>query len=399
LEVAIVAVAPTADVPAVRLVPSDEEVMLRDAVFKIATSFGPAYYKQCNAESRTPVELWRALARGGYLGVHLPEEFGGAGRGLHELAAVFEETAVAGCPLLALLLTPGIIAPIVNRHGTQEQKRCWLPGIISGDLRFSFGLTEPDAGSNTQKITTVARRDGDKYIVNGQKYYISGVDECDHILLVTRTGRDEHGRGQLSLLMVDPDSPGLTRQPLATALEEPEKQFMLFFEDVEVNADRLIGAEGGGLRVAFDGLNPERILVAAMSVGIARYALDKACDYARSRQVWSTPIGAHQGIAHPLAEGKVKLEQARLMTQKAATLYDAGLSAGEASNIAKLAAAEAGIYCLDQAIQTHGGNGVALDYNLTNYWWLARLQTIAPVSRQMILNFIAEHSLKLPRSY
>jgi alkylation response protein AidB-like acyl-CoA dehydrogenase len=385
--------------PRLDLVPSDEERMLRDTVFRIAADFGPKYYRKVNAEQRTASELWAALGERGYLGVHLPEEYGGGGLGLQELTAVLEETAAAGCPLLSLLVSPGIIGTILARHGSPQQNDRWLRGIADSSLRFSFALTEPDAGVNSHRISTIARRDGERYIINGQKYYISGVDDCDHLLVVTRTGKSADGRGQLSLLMVDPNAPGLTRQPIETALEEPEKQFTLFFDEVETPVENLVGEEGKGLHAAFDGLNPERILSAAVSVGLARYALDKACAYARERSVWSAPIATHQAIAHPLAEGKVKLEQARLVMQKAAALYDAGLDAGEASNICKLAAAEAGVFCLDHAIQTHGGNGVALEYELTNYWFLARLQLIAPISKQMVLNNIAEHSLGLPRSY
>jgi alkylation response protein AidB-like acyl-CoA dehydrogenase len=219
------------------------------------------------------------------------------------------------------------------------------------------------------------------------------------MLVVARTGYDERGRGELTLLMVDPKSPGLSMQPIATAPEQPEQQFAVFFDNVEVPVDRVVGEPGSGLRVAFDGMNPERILSAAISTGVGRWALDKACDYARSRQVWNQPIGAHQALAHPLADAKVKLEQARLMMQRAAALYDAGLPAAEASNIAKVAAAEAGILALDRAIQTHGGNGMAVDTELSSYWFLLRLQLIAPVSSEMVLNYIAEHSLGLPRSY
>lgn len=385
--------------PVLTVIPSDEERMLRETVFSIASVFGPKYYRQVNAERRAPTELWHALGDAGFLGVHLPSEYGGGGLGIKELTAVLEETAAAGCPLLSLLVSPGIIGTILARHASLEQKDRWLRGIADASLRFSFALTEPGAGSNSHKITTTARRDGERYVINGQKYYISGVDECDQILVVTRTGSSADGRGQLSLLMVPPDAPGLTRQPIETALEEPEKQFTLFFDNVEVDADCLVGEEGRGLRAAFDGLNPERILSGAVSVGIARYALDKACSYARERSVWSAAIGSHQAIAHPLADGKIKLEQARLMTQKACVLYDAGLDAGEASNFAKLAAAEAGVFCLDRAIQTHGGNGMAIEFGLTTYWYLARLQLIAPVSREMVLNFVSEHSLGLPRSY
>jgi alkylation response protein AidB-like acyl-CoA dehydrogenase len=385
--------------PTLSLMPSDEERALRDAVFRITAGFGPKYYKSVSDEHRPPEELWRALGDNGFLGVHLPEEYGGGGRGLQELVAVLEETAAAGCPLLKLLVSPGIIGTILARHGTPEQKDRWLRGIASAELKFSFGLTEPNAGSNSHNISTTAQRVGDKYVVNGQKYYISGVDECDQLLLVTRTGEDAKGRGALTLLMVDPNSEGLTRQPIETALDEPEKQFTLYFDNVEVDVDRRIGEEGKGLRVAFDGLNPERILSAAVSIGIGRFALDKACDYARTRTVWSAPIGSHQAIAHPLARGKVLLEQAKLMNQKAAALYDAGLEAGEASNIAKLASAEAGVHCLDHAIQTHGGNGYSTEYDLAQFWFLTRLQLTAPVSREMVLNYVAEHTLKLPRSY
>jgi alkylation response protein AidB-like acyl-CoA dehydrogenase len=385
--------------PALALLPSAEEKALREAVYAIAAEYGPKYFKAISDEGRPPDELWNALGANGFLGVHLPEEYGGGGQGLLELVAVLEETAAAGCPLLKLLVSPGIIGTILARHGTPEQKQRWLTGIANAEQKFSFALTEPDAGSNSHNISTVARREGDTYFITGQKYYISGVDVCDHMLVVTRTGRDAKGRGALTLLMVDPNAPGLTKQPIETALDEPEKQVTLYFDNVEVDADCRIGDEGKGLRVAFDGLNPERILSAAVSNGIARYALTKAADYARTRRVWSTPIGAHQAIAHPLAEGKVKLEQARLMTQKAAALYDAGLDAGEASNIAKLASAEAGVHCLDRAIQTHGGNGFSNEYELAQFWFLTRLQLTAPVSREMVLNYVAEHTLKLPRSY
>ncbi|MEA2597169.1 MAG: hypothetical protein QOF01_3638, partial [Thermomicrobiales bacterium] len=316
--------------PVLDLVPSHEEEMLRDTVFRIAASFGPKYYKEVDRAKRTPIELWNALGDRGFLGVNLPVEYGGGGLGLQQLVHVLEETGAAGTPLLLLLVSPGIVGTILHRHGTPEQKERWLTRVATGDLRFSFALTEPNAGSNSQNISTVARRDGDRYLINGQKYYISGIDQSELVLVVTKTGVDDRGRGELTLLMVDPKSPGISYQPIDTALEEPEKQFTVYFDDVEVPVENRIGDEGKGLRVAFDGLNPERILSAAVSVGVARYALDKATSYARERIVWSVPIGAHQAIAHPLAEAKVKLEQARLMMGRASALYDAGLPAGEA---------------------------------------------------------------------
>jgi alkylation response protein AidB-like acyl-CoA dehydrogenase len=265
---------------------------------------------------------------------------------------------------------------------------------------MAFAITETDAGSNSHRVSTTARQQDGGWVINGSKTYISGVDEAEAILVVTRTGfDDETGRAELSLFIVDSDAPGLSKQLIPTEVVAPEKQFALFFDDVEVGSDRLIGTPSQGLRQVFTGLNPERITGAAMLNGIGRYVLDRAAEYAKQRSVWDAPIGSHQGIAHPLAEAKIHLELARLMTARAASLYDAGLDAGEAANMAKFAAAEAALRCVDQAIQTHGGNGMAREYGIASMWGMARLLRIAPVSREMILNFVAQHSLGLPRSY
>jgi alkylation response protein AidB-like acyl-CoA dehydrogenase len=263
----------------------------------------------------------------------------------------------------------------------------------------AFAITEPGAGSNSHKLATAARPDNGKYVLRGEKTYISGVEEADAILVVARMRMDD---GQLGLplpLLVDADAPGLERQQIPMAFNAPDKQWTLFFDDVEVPADRLIGGETGGLGALFDGLNPERIMGASLSLGSGRRALELASAYARERDVWGQPIGAHQGISHPLAEGKIELELAKLMTQKAAALYDAGAKAGEASNMAKYAAAEAALKCVDRAIQTHGGNGFALEYGVAELYWSVRVARTAPVSREMILNYVAEHSLGLPKSY
>jgi len=265
---------------------------------------------------------------------------------------------------------------------------------------MAFAITEPDAGSNSHKISTTATRDGDEYILRGTKYYISGLDEAEQILVVTRTGVDENsGRGKLSLFVVDTDSPGLEKTPIPMEILAPDKQFTVFFDEVRVPADRLIGAEHEGLRQVFTGLNPERVMGAAQGNGISRYALAKAASYALDRQVWGVPIGMHQGLSHPLAIAKIEVEQARLMTQKAAWLYDQGLDAGEAANMAKYASAEASLKALDQAIQTHGGNGLTTEYGLATLYGITRLFRTAPVSREMVLNFVAQHSLGLPKSY
>ncbi len=301
------------------------------------------------------------------------------------------------------MVSPAICATIIAKFGTEAQKQRWLPGFATGQLKMAFAITEPDAGSNSHNLSLTATKDGDLYRLNGSKYYISGVDECDAILVVTRSGVDpDTGRGRLSLFVVDTDTPGLDKQVLPVEITAPEKQYTLFFDNVQVEADRLIGAEGEGLRQVFVGLNPERILSAATANGIGRYALAKAAEYARGREVWGTPIGRHQGISHPLAKSKIEVELARLMTDKAAWLCDhAGDTpeAGEAANMAKYAAAEATLAALDQAIQTHGGNGMSTEYGLADLWGMARLLRIAPVSREMILNFVAQHSLGLPKSY
>ncbi len=373
--------------------------MLREAVRGICSDFGPEYTRRTSAAGEPPSELWEALASHGYLSVNVPEEYGGGGLGLGALAAVGEEVAAAGCSLLLIVVSPAIVGSILVRHGTDEQKDRWLRGIGAGTTKIAFAITEPDAGSNSHNISTAARRSNGKWVLRGTKTFISGVEDADGILVVARE-RDEQGRLGLPLLfIVDAGAAGLERQHIPTALRGGDKQWLLFFDDVEVEADRLIGSETAGLKAAFDGLNPERIMGAAVCNGAARRALDLAARYARERIVWNGPIGAHQGISHPLAEAKIELELARLMMQKAAALYDAGAPAGEASNIAKYAAAEAGIHCVDQAIQTHGGNGFALEYGLTDMYWGVRLVRTAPVSREMILNYVAEHSLGLPRSY
>jgi alkylation response protein AidB-like acyl-CoA dehydrogenase len=338
--------------------------------------------------------LWQDLARHGFIGINFPEEYGGGGAGMAELAIVCEETAAHGCPLLLLLVSSAISAELLARYGTLDQRREWLPRMASGDTKVVFAITEPDAGSNTRQITTTAVRDGGDYLLDGTKYYISGVDEADALIVVARTAPDK-----LSLLLVPTDAAGLVKHRLPVGISVPEKQYTLHFDHVRVPAAALIGTEHDGFRQVFDGLNPERITGAAVCVGIGRRAVIKGADYARTRSVWGPAIGSHQAISHPLAKAKVEVDLAAMMTAKAAWLYDNGHPAGEASNVAKYAAAEAAVGAVDHAIQIHGGNGLSAEYGLLPQWGLARLLRIAPVSREMILNYVAQHSLSLPRSY
>jgi alkylation response protein AidB-like acyl-CoA dehydrogenase len=304
--------------------------------------------------------------------------------------------------MLLMLVTAAICAELIARFGSDAQKQHWLPRLGTGE-KMAFAITEPDAGSNTHRLSTTATRDGDVYRLRGTKTYISGVDEAHAVLVVARTGTDEAtGDARLSMFIVDRDSPGFEYTLIPVEIAAPEKQFQLFFDDVQIPSDRLLGDEHEGLRQVFSGLNPERITGAAICTGLGRYALARASEYARERVVWDVPIGRHQGIAHPLATAKIELELARLMITKAAWLHDHDADpalAGEAANMAKYAAAEAGLHCLDAAIQTHGGNGMASEYGLADLWGLLRLLRIAPVSREMVLNFVAQQSLGLPKSY
>lgn len=380
---------------------SVEQQAIRESVRAIAAPYDHAWYVDRARSGQKVPELWKAVGEAGFVGVNLPEEYGGGGMGIEELAIVAEELATVGSPLLMMIVSPAICGSLIARFGSTEQKDRWLPGLATGEIKMAFAITEPDAGSNSHQISTAARRDGDEWVLNGKKYYCSGVDEADAVLVVVRTSVDDSsGRARLSLFIVPTDSPGLSMTVIPVEVVAPEKQFTLYFDDLRLGEDALLGEVDNGLRQVFHGLNPERIMSAATSNGIGRFALERGARYARERSVWGgTPIGAHQGISHPLAEAHVHVELARLMTRQAAWLYDHDQPAGEASNIAKFAAADAAVEALDRAIQTHGGNGMSAEYGLADAWGFARVLKIAPVSREMVLNYVAQHSLGLPRSY
>ncbi|MFI7674691.1 acyl-CoA dehydrogenase family protein [Actinophytocola sp. NPDC049390] len=380
---------------------SDERRALRAAVADLGGRYGGDWFLKKARAGEKSTELWDEAGKLGYLGVNVPEEYGGGGGNIGDLAAVAEELSAQGCGLLLMVVSPAICATIITRFGTDAQKQEWLPRFADGSLRMAFAITEPDAGSNSHKITTTARRDGDEWVLNGRKVFISGVDEAAAVMVVGRTEDAKTGKLKPALFIVPTDTPGFEWQPIEMDIVSPDKQFMLFLDDVRLPADALVGSQDAALLQLFAGLNPERIMAASFAIGMGRYALDKAVDYVKSRQVWSTPIGAHQGVAHPLAEAKIQLELAKVMTQKAAALYDAGddMGAGEAANMAKYAAAEASIKAVDTAVQVHGGNGLTAEYGLGALVSAARVNRIAPVSREMILNFVAQNTLGLPKSY
>ncbi|WP_433758476.1 acyl-CoA dehydrogenase family protein [Nocardia sp. CA-135398] len=381
---------------------TEEQKALRAAVAALATKYGFRDYVLPKARKNEPLtELWDEAGKLGFLGVNLPEEYGGGGAGMYELALVMEELSAQGAGLLLMVVSPAICGTIITKYGTDEQKQQWLPKLADGTAKMVFGITEPDAGSNSHQITTTARRDGDDWILNGRKIFISGVDQAEAVLIVSRTEDHKTGKLKPALFIVPTDAPGFVKTPQEMDIIEPDHQFTLFLDDVRLPSDALVGKEDAALMQLFAGLNPERIMGAAMAVGMGRYAIDRAVEYAKERTVWKTPIGAHQGISHPLAAVKVEVELAKLMMQKAATLYDAGdeMGAAEAANMAKYAAAEASIKALDQAIQTHGGAGLTKEYGLAAMLAAARIGRIAPVSREMVLNFVAQYSLGLPKSY
>lgn len=379
---------------------ADHHGALRESVGKLVGKFGRKYFQDCVANETQPDALWNELGEAGFLGVHISDQYGGSGGGLADLNVVIEECAAQGCPMLQLVIA-SICAPIIERFGSDELKDKWLPGIATGRRKMAFGITEPDAGSNTHKVSTTARKDGDGWTLSGAKYWTSAIDESEAVLVVARDGDLDAGDGRsaLSLFVVPTSAPGITLQRIDAALRSPEKQFSVFFDNVKLPAEALIGERGAGLKQVFVGLNPERVSAAAINNGISRFALAKGAQYANERSVWKTTIGAHQGVAHPLAEAYVGVQTARLMAARAAQLYDLGEDAAEAANMAKFAAAESSLKALDQAIQIHGGNGLSYEYGLADLWFIARLHKTAPVSREMVLNYLSQHSLGLAKSY
>ncbi len=386
------------------LEPTTQENLIRDFVKQVAKKYGRDYWVAKARQGEFAKELWDELASGGYLGMLIPEEHGGGGLGMREMAVLQEELSHQGTPLLLIIVSAVMDATLIARYGNEAMKKRYLPGMARGEIKLCFALTEPTAGSNSFRISTKAVRDGDSYVLNGQKTFISAVDQSDYLLVVARTtpfDEVDNKREGLSLLLVDRKAPGVTLQPLEMGVLHPETQFEVFFDDVRVPRDELIGEEGKGSKYLFDALNPERISAAAVAVGLGQFVLEKAVAYAKERVVFDKPIGAHQGLQHPLAIAKVNLELAALMTRYAAQLFDGGdkVTAAAYANMAKFAAAEAATEACDLAIEVHGGSGFSIDVDLITVWPLVRMLRTVPVSREMALNYIGEHVLGLPRSY
>lgn len=384
---------------------SEMHDLIRETAREIAGDYDRSYWREHGANNTFPQEYWNDLADAGFLGTFVPEAYGGEGLGVQEMLVANEELTRAGAPSgILFLLTPIFGALTLTAHGTEQQKEEYLPRIASGDLRWCMALTEPNAGTNTLKMETTADRDGDEFVVNGQKIWISGVDHAHGMLLIARTTEydpDDPTHGISMFIVPDPrERDGIELRPLDMAFSEGiARQFEVTFDDLRVDEEWLVGEEDMGSLIWFDTLNPERISTAASTIGQGLRAIDLAVDYASDRQVWAEPIGAHQGVQHPLAESYAQLMCTREMVYKAARKFDAGEDCAEETNIALLRASQVAHEAAHHAVQAHGGNGFTHEYEVFNLWVGTRVAQVAPANTQLLRNYIGEHVLGLPRSY
>jgi acyl-CoA dehydrogenase len=384
---------------------SQELEMIRETARNIASDYDDEYFIEVS-EGKEPTEFWNDCADAGFLGAAIPQEYGGEGMGFWELSAIVEELCANGCLGAEMLFVVNVCfgGITLTENGSEEQKEEWLPGICDGDVNFAMALTEPDAGHNAPNMDTFAEKDGDEFVIDGTKQWISGVDVADRMLLVARTSpKDEAAKMQgVTLFLVDPDDPNIERRELDVGIPTPEKQFELSIDGYRAHEDDIIGTQGMGLYQLFDTVNPERLLGASGAIGVGKCAIERAVDYANEREVFDQPIGAHQGIQHPIADSWAKLQSAGLLVRKAAWMVDNEpdpKKTAEVSNMAKLRATEVGHDATDVALQTHGGNGFSRDYTVIEMWKGSRLGKVAPGSTEMMRNHVAEHTLGLPRSY
>ena len=381
-----------------------EQQLIRDTVRKVCADFPDEYWAKCDSEHRFPWDFYNAMAAGGWLGIAIPEAYGGSGRGITEASLVLEEVAASGAAMngaSGLHLSIFGMHPVV-RHGSEEMKQTYLPQVATGELHVAFGVTEPDAGTDTTAITTSARREGDHYIVRGRKVWTTKALDSQRVLLLVRTTpKDKIARRTdgLTLLLAELQRPEVTISPIEKVGRNAVASCEVVYDDLPVLVTDRVGEEGKGFRYLLDGLNAERILVAAEALGIGRAAMRRAVNYANERVVFNRPIGQNQGIAFPLGEAHMRLEAAEMMIRKASWMLDDGQQCGAEANMAKWLAADAACQAADQAVQTHGGYGYAKEYHVERYWREARMTRLAPISQEMVLNYVTEHVLGLPRSY
>ena len=376
---------------------------IRDAVRSLCQGYPGEYWRDKDRKREYPTEFVQALTDSGFLAVLIPEIYGGSELGIQEAAAILEEIHKSGCNGAACHAQMYIMGTLL-RHGSEEQKKKYLPGIASGELRLqAFGVTEPGSGTDTTSIRTFAKREGDEYVVNGQKVWTSRAEHSDLMLLLARTTpKDEVTKRTdgLSVFLVDLRKSlnhGVTIRPISTMINHATTE--VFIDDLRIPAEQRIGEEGKGFRYILDGMNAERILIGAECIGDSRWFIQKASEYAKDRKVFQRPIGQNQGIQFPIAKAYAQSEAADLMVRKAATLFDSGKPCGKEANMAKLLAADASWEAADVCLQTHGGFGFAEEYDIERKFRETRLYRIAPVSTNLILSYLAEHVLGLPRSF
>ena len=383
---------------------SEEQQLIIDAVGKVCADFPDSYWAQKDTDHEFPWDFYEAMAAAGWLGITIPEAYGGSGSGITEASLVLETVAASGAAMngaTPLHLSIFGMEPVV-KYGSEEMKQTYLPRIADGSLHVSFSVTEPDAGTDTTSITTSARLDGDHYLVKGRKVWTTKALESERVLLLVRTTPKEQVERRtdgLTLLLAELKRPEVAISPIPKVGRNAVATCEVVYDDLPVAVIDRVGEEGKGFHYLLSGLNAERILIAAEALGIGRAALRRAVDYAKERVVFGRPIGQNQGIAFPLAEAKMRLDAAELVIRKAAWKLDRGLPCGAEANMAKWLAADAGFQAADQAMQTHGGFGYAKEYHVERYWREARLMKIAPISQEMIQNFVADHVLGLPKSY
>jgi acyl-CoA dehydrogenase len=383
---------------------TEEQRLIRESVRKLCVEFPDEYWDQHDREGEFPTSFFNKMAAGGWIGIAMPEQYGGAGKGMQEASIVLEEVAASGAAMngaTALHLSIFGMHPVV-KHGTEAMREKYLPLVARGAMQVAFGVTEPDAGSDATAIETFARLEGDHYIVRGRKVWTTKAIESERVLLLVRTtpkAQVKRKTDGMTLLLAELQKPEVTISPIAKLGRNAVRSCEVVYDDLKVSVSDRVGEEGQGFRYLLDGLNAERILIAAEALGIGRAAIRRAVNYANERIVFDRPIGKNQGIAFPLAEVQIQLDAAELMIRKAAWLSDNKLPCGKEANMAKWLAAEAGFKAADCAIQTHGGFGYAREYHVERYWREARLMKLAPISQEMILNFVSEHVLGLPRSY
>jgi acyl-CoA dehydrogenase len=383
---------------------TDEQQLIRDAVRKVCAGFPDEYWAQKDEAHEFPWDFYNAMAESGWIGVAIPEAYGGSGRGITEASLVLEEVAASGAAMngaTALHLSIFGMHPVV-KYGSEDMKQKYLPAVARGELHVAFGVTEPNAGTDTTAIETFARRDGDQYLVRGRKVWTTKALVSERVLLLVRTtAKDklERRTDGMTLLLAELQRPEVAISAIDKLGRNAVATCEVVYDDLPVQVTDRVGEEGKGFKYLIDGLNAERILIASEALGIGRAALRRAVDYANERVVFNRPIGKNQGVAFPLGEAKMRLDAAELMIRKASWLLDSGQPCGAEANMAKWLAADAAFQTADQALQTHGGFGYAKEYHVERYWREARLMRIAPISQEMILNYVTEHVLGLPRSY